>query len=445
MLGAQAHTALNFPNMVFALFILVLLIFAAPATVILDNPIIRGLIVAAAAVSVAIVGFRMRPGEAGFLSRVIRPVTFIAALPAVWMLIQAMPLPNSWFAHPIWKSTASALGMPLAGSISIDPGATLLAFARYLSATAIAFVAAAVAIDRRRAEWVFYALIIATTVIALMALAVNFGSDLTTFDGAEPGRVAAAHCAALGVIFAAATAIHTSERGKALRPDQTRLWVWPLLVAWLASLSICLLAVISAGTGPTYFAVACGVATLVVTFMIQRFSIGPWGIAAIVSLALLVAIAAVAFQSGSGILDLTLAFAAHASPPLIRVTQRALAETGWAGTGAGTFAAVIPIYKDVELPATAYMAPTAAAAIAVEMGRPFFWAILITAIALALALLRGALWRQRDAFYSITGASCIVTITLLLFVNAAFLSTSVMLISAVAIGVAVAQSKSRYF
>jgi hypothetical protein len=66
------------------------------------------------------------------------------------------------------------------------------------------------------------------------------------------------------------------------------------------------------------------------------------------------------------------------------------------------------------------------------------------AIALALALLRGALWRQRDSFYSITGASCIVTITLLSFVNAAFLNTSVMLISAVAIGVAVAQSKSRY-
>jgi hypothetical protein len=222
------------------------------------------------------------------------------------------------------------------------------------------------------------------------------------------------------------------------------LWVWPLLVVWLASLSICLLAVITAGTGPMNFAVACGVTTLVVAFMIQRFSIGPWGIAAIVSLASLVLIAAVAFQSDSGILDLTLAFATHAPPPLIRVTQRALAETGWAGTGAGTFAAVVPIYRDVELPVTANMAPTAAAAIAVEMGRPFFWAILIMAIALALALLRGALWRQRDSFYSITGASCIVTITLLSFVNAAFLNTSVMLISAVAIGVAVAQSKSRY-
>src|SRR5262249_5352294 len=148
------------------------------------------------------------------------------------------------FAHSIWKSTASALGVPLAGSISIDPGTTLVACAQYLSATAITFVAAAVAIDRRRAEWVFFALVIATTAIALMALVINFGSNLTTVDGAEPARVAAVHCAALGVIFAAATTVHTSERGKALRPGQTRLWLSPLLVAWLASLSICLLTVI---------------------------------------------------------------------------------------------------------------------------------------------------------------------------------------------------------
>src|SRR5262245_63033542 len=101
--------------MVVALSILVLLIFAAPVTIILDNLIVRGLIAAAAAVSVALVGLRIRPGEAGFLSRVIRPVTLIAAVPAAWMLIQAMPLPSLAFAHSIWKSTASALGVPLAG------------------------------------------------------------------------------------------------------------------------------------------------------------------------------------------------------------------------------------------------------------------------------------------------------------------------------------------
>ena len=79
-------------NMFSTLVILVLLIFATPITIIFDGPIIPGLLAAVAAMSVAIVGLRIRPGEAGFLSTVIRPVALVAAVPAIWMLIQAMPL-----------------------------------------------------------------------------------------------------------------------------------------------------------------------------------------------------------------------------------------------------------------------------------------------------------------------------------------------------------------
>ena len=104
----------------------------------------------------------------------------------------------------------------------------------------------------------------------------------------------------------------------------------------------------------------------------------------------------------------------------------------------------MPIYRNVDELAAGYIAPTAAAAIAVEMGRPFFWAILMGAVALAVTLVHGALQRQRDLFYSAAGASCVVTITLLSFGDAASLSIPVTVIGAVAIGVAIAQSKSRY-
>ena len=160
-------------DMFFTLLILVLLIFATPITIIFDGPVIQGFVAAIAAVSVAIVALRIRPGEAGFLSSVIRPVAVVAAVPAIWMLIQVLPMQNVGLAHPIWKSAAAALGHPVAGSISIDPGATLISFVRYVSAAAIAFVAAAVATDRRRAEWVLLALTVATTLIALMALALK--------------------------------------------------------------------------------------------------------------------------------------------------------------------------------------------------------------------------------------------------------------------------------
>src|ERR1039457_7031370 len=141
-----------------------------------DGPIIHGLIIAVMAVSVAIVALRIRPGEAGFLSSVIRPMAIIAAIPALWMLFQVLPLKNVGLANPIWETAAAALERPLAGSISIDPGATLISLARYLSAVAIAFVAAAVAVDRRRAAWVLFALTAATTIIALMVLAAGLGN-----------------------------------------------------------------------------------------------------------------------------------------------------------------------------------------------------------------------------------------------------------------------------
>ena len=196
-------------------------------------------------------------------------------------------------------------------------------------------------------------------------------------------------------------------------------------------------------TSQAYFAVACGVATLAVVVVTRRFSFGPWGYSAIISVALVVAIAAVAPRAGSRTMDLTLAFATRAPAPLIAVTQRVLTETGWTGTGAGTFAAILPIYQDIDELATGSAAPTAAAAIAVEMGRPFLWAILLAAIALVVTLLRGALLRRRDLFYSTAGASCVVAGTLLAFGNAALFSTPVLIIVAVIVGIAIAQSKSR--
>ena len=155
-------------NMLAALVILVLLILATPVTIIFDGPIVVGLLAAAGAVSVAIVGVRIRPGEAGFLSMVIRPVAIAAAIPAIWMLIQAMPLQGSGSRIRFGKrggSTWAATGR----KHQHRPRRDTISFVRYLSATAIAFVAAAVAIDRRRAEWVFFALTMATTLIALMA------------------------------------------------------------------------------------------------------------------------------------------------------------------------------------------------------------------------------------------------------------------------------------
>jgi hypothetical protein len=425
--------------------LLYLLLITVPAGLVIDGPISQGLIIAAAAVLVATVALRIRPGEAGFLTTLIRPVAIVAVVPVLWITIQVLPLNIFGVVHPIWQSAGTALGRPIAGSISIDPGDTLIALARYLSTAAIAFAAAAVAIDRHRARWILFVLTAATTLSALTLLAAGRGELIfLSGDGELALNHAATDCAALGVILALATALDTFERGSAGADHRgSAVWLWLTFAACFIAYAICCLALILNATSEAYFAVGCGLAVLAAAFVIRQFYLGPWGISAIISVALVVAIAAIVSRSDSQSMGLMLGFAARAPAPMLALTQRILTETNWAGTGAGTFAAVLPVYRDIDELGTGTIPPTAVAAISVEMGWPFLWTALIAAIVFVIVLLRGAARRGRDSIYSIAGAGCIVAITLLAFGDAGLFSTPVSVLMAVIVGVAIAQSKSR--
>jgi hypothetical protein len=422
--------------------LLCLLLVATPASLVYDGPISHGLIIAVAAVGVAIVALRIRPGEAGFLTMLIRPAAIAAAIPVLWIIIQVLPLNISGMVHPIWESATTALGRPISGSISIDPGDTLVALARYLSTAAIALVAAAVAIDRRRAGWILFALTVATTLSALTLVAAGRGDLAFLSDDAElAASYAATDCAALGVILAVAAALLMFERGNTGDDHRVSVWVWSTFAACFIAYSVCCFALIFGATSEAYFAVACGLAVLAAAFIVRQFRLGPWGVSAVISVTLVVAIAAISSNSQS--MGLMLGFATHAPAPMLALTQRILTEANWVGTGAGTFGAVLPIYRDIDELGTGSIPPTAVAAITVEMGWPFLWATLMAAIVLVIVLLRGAARRGRDWTYSVAGASCVVTTALLAFGNAGLFSTPVSVITAVIVGVAIAQSKSR--
>jgi len=203
------------------------------------------------------------------------------------------------------------------------------------------------------------------------------------------------------------------------------------------------MAVIVQAEVQTYYALVFGLTTFFILAMVRRYDFGAWGVAAIVSIALFAAIALVVIQPRGRTLDVALAFTSQASRSQVMVAQRILAETSWLGTGAGTFAAMVPIYQNIVEPTNGYVAPTTVAAIMIEMGTPFFWAIALAAIAILWVLFRGSLRRQRDWYYPAAGASVIVTIALLSFANSALLSTPIQIIVAAATGMAVAQSRSR--
>jgi hypothetical protein len=318
------------------------LIGISPALLWLDGPMVHALLVAYASVAVALVGALIRPGEAGHLASIVRPIAIFAGILAVWMIVQVMPLPVRSWAHPIWADAATALGEPLAGSITIDPGATLVAMCRYFSVIAILFVATAVTVDRMRAEQVLFWLVGATAIAAAVHIIHGFIAfkflDVTTSIRIRDSTMA---LSALGVILAAAAAVRGVERYEMRRSDTDvsfAKFAITLSVA-LVAFGICALSLVNFSRPLVSLAAAGGLATLAILTVIRRLGFGPWAEDSIAATSIAVAIiVAIAFaQSHAGPGDAVLRYASHSQSSLIAVTQRIMGDTGWPGTGAGTF------------------------------------------------------------------------------------------------------------
>ena len=412
-------------------FILVTLICASPVVLLWDGPNMQGLVGGVVAVALVVTAQTLRPSETEFLVSIIRPLAAVATVPALWVLVQVLPL--GLLAHPIWKSAETALGHPIAGTISVDPGASVIALGQYLSVIAVAFLSAAVAVDRQRAEWILFALTAAVTVVALMMLA-----RPATF-----ARAQTIDCVGMGAIIAGAACIRTIERYETRRSSPQRsvpvlLWTF---VACSAALAICGVAVLVA-TREILIATGYGIFALTCITIIRRFALGPIGVTAIAAPALGAAILLLAHPAERGT-SLPLAFAGASNPSLIALSERVLDDAPLVGTGAGTFAALALIYRQIDDPPPGSTAATAAAAFAIELGKPMFWLITMATAGSIFILLRVSLQRGRDSFYPAMGGSCLITLLLLSFNNAGLFGTTSSSIAAAVIGLAIAQSKSR--
>jgi hypothetical protein len=414
--------------------ILVTLICTSPATLLWDGLIAQGLVAGTVAVALAITARALRPAETEFLVSVVRPPAVVAAVPAVWVLVQVLPL--GVLAHPIWKTAETALGHPLAGTISVDPGASVIALGQYLSIVGVALLSAAVAVDRQRAEWILFALTAAVVAIALITRT----HDLPTF-----ARAQAIDCVSMGTIIAGTACIRTIERYETRRSSPQRsvpvlLWTF---VACSAALAICAAVEMFGATREILIATAYGVFALISISIVRRFALGAIVTAAIVASALGAAIILLTYQPAERGTSVPLAFTGASDPSLIALSERVLYDAPLVGTGAGTFAALAPIYRQIDDPPPGSTAVTAATAFAIELGKPMFWLITVATAGSIFILLRASLQRGRDSFYPAMGGSCLITLLLLAFNNAGLFGTAGSLIAAAAIGLAIAQSKSR--
>jgi hypothetical protein len=428
-----------------ALILLVLLLAIAPAALVLPGPMMTGAGAALAAAAVMVIGAALRPHDASVLMRLLRPALIIAALPAIWMLLQALPAGPLGLANPIWESAEGALGLRLHDSISIDPGTTVLALAHYLVAIAVLVAAAAIALDRERAGLLLVALA-ATTATAAVLLLLHDLAGLVPFDRNGDSAIsdAATTAVALGAIVAAAAAIRGFERNETRRLKSRAPRRAPALVMapGLAALALSLAALMIHADGDVLLAVALGLVALVAEALIRRLGTGRASYAAFAALAAVVAIVALLLRSGTPGADPRLALADDTPSGLIAITQRLLADATAVGSGAGTFAAMLPVYRDGRDTVTVASPPTAAAAVVAELGRPAFWLALAAALGLTALLIRNALRRGRDSFYPAAGAACLVTGSLLAFHDAGIASMTAGVLLPAILGLALAQSRS---
>jgi hypothetical protein len=424
--------------------LLVALICASPAVLFFDGPIMHGILAGVAAVGIAIVSRTMRPGETQFFLSFAKRAAMLVAVPALWMLIQVLPLP--FLAHPIWASAETAIGHPIEGSISIDIGATVMALGFYLTIVAVAFWSAAVAVDRQRAEWILFSLMTATALIGFTVTATKlFGLPYFDSKALAFGRTQAIDCVAMGVTIAAAAGIRTLERYETRRasPDRTVSALLRTFAACGIALAICIVVLIMSAPIGTLVATGFGAVALTSVVLIRRLGLGAWGIVAIALPVVAIAGFLAASEPGLRTESFTLAFATEAPASLTSMSQRILDDVPLRGTGAGTFAAIAPIYRDIEDQTAVFTAPTAAAAIAIELGRPMLWLIVATMAGSIYVLLRASLRRGRDSFYPTAGAGCLITLLFLSFMNVEVLGSAAATIAAATLGLAFAQSKSR--
>jgi len=420
--------------------ILILLIAAVPVLTILGGVTSVGFLLAIAAVAVASIVLTLPASEFYRLGALWKPIAAIALIPCIWMLLQTVPVPG-WFAHPVWMSASTALGEPLVGAITLDIGATLLGLGRYSLVLAIALIATAVCLDRRRAEILLFVLTAAATSIAAVLIGLNLGSQHFA-ESLSAQRAQMLTIALIGLVLSCATTLRAFEnyrrrRGTNGSPDPSTSIATAVPIAAIA---ICLSAIVIAADVAMAAAAASGVLVLIGLAVIHRLRLGPWGVSGIAAAAAVALIGFFAAIPTNGAADLTLVVSSQPQVS-IATAERMLSDAKWAGTGAGTFAALLPIYRDVGDVALD-AAPTAASSIAIEMGRPLLLLVVILALIGALSLLIRALTRSREYVYAGTGAACIVAVLGSSFANAGILGLGASLLTSAVCGLALAQSRS---
>ena len=213
------------------------------------------------------------------------------------MLLQMAPLPSRPRPSGLGQRQAGVFD-PIAGSISIDIGATALALLRYLSLVGVMLLATATTIRRDRAE----AVLVALTAGRDRDLACTSLQTKVSARSARPTREEALSCACLGLILAAASACLVFERHETRRAKlglRDAKFLYPDGGLARGAVLICAAAIGSARSGSLIFAACCGLGMFCAVFLVRRLNLGRWGAGAIGLTATVIIVALVTGAAGT--------------------------------------------------------------------------------------------------------------------------------------------------
>ena len=418
-----------------AFILLLVSIVTIPALVILDGVVAQYLFAALTAAALAAVGISARAGDVNFTAQVTRFLKLAAAVPAIWMLVQILPMP--FWSHSIWINANEALNQQSWGHISVDLGKTFTALAFYLGNVSLIVVGVFVTRDRRRAELTLLTLtaIITLTTITLLIRRLIAGSatgDLNEMLSAV---------SSLGIILSLTGGVRAVERSESRQAVPTPQNTQTALALCGAELLVCAAGLAFSTTLNVGLTVAFGAIVFGSVQAIRRIGLASWAIGMFIATMVAAAAMIVLWRYDSAhMLSPFLQFATAASPDTISVAQRILQDTGWQGTGAATYAQLLPIYQ--EFGSSVTKAPSTASAFAIELGWPMTLFIIAAAIGLIVMLYRGALNRGRDSFYPAAATACTTLIFFQAFCDTSLLNSCVAMIGDVVIGLGLAQSVS---
>jgi hypothetical protein len=397
-----------------------------------------GVFLLALALPLVLEALVMPAREANFVKEVMWPAFCVAALPAGFMILQILPL--SVIAHPAWQSAATALGSPLSGSVSIDTGATLVAFCRYCAFCAGVLLSAAVCVNRIRAEWVLAAASFAAATGAILCVLGDLGAFAGTL-GRPQTCDDALFISCFGAILSLAFAAHAyfDDRAHKLNKEVKPAVIRKCLLGLVGAL-ICAAALLCSWNSAATVAMCAGLITL--GFVIVSRRLGSLVAGTLATTAAIVAVALGVHNIDKPDLDITLRFVPDATVK-VETMQRIVQDEPAFGTGAGTLGSLLQLYRSAKDDQTPEFHAPLASVVSIEMGRTFWWSALSVLSITSALLIRAALHRGRDWIYPATAASCLVSGLLLAFAAHASGGPILLLISATALGLGLAQSRGR--